>query len=317
MLDALRMADWPWPLLAAVLVAGPALWHALRVRRLRTVFLSYRRSDAAGATAQVAAQLRGRYGNGIFHDMADMRPGDDFRRRILHTLWRSDAALVMIGPDWATVTGANGRPRLWEDDDVVRAEVAAALASGALVVPLLVDDATLPRPEQLPPDLQPLLALNATRLPRGDQASVVAAVARTIQAAPLRQSLTFVAACHAAVVLQLAVFGWAGGLEGSELWAALGTTAPAGVMVVASAAMQRWRAGGPARVDAPQARAMAWALLVPLAFLAAMSLLVALRSLNQLGGAAFQGGLIAIELGFAAYTGAFVAGLQDLRRPAS
>src|SRR5262249_34975002 len=63
------------------------------------------------------------------------------------------------GPNWL---GAPDRPqRILEEDDFVRLEAREALASGRRVLPVLCDDAAMPRAAQLPPELQPLAALNA------------------------------------------------------------------------------------------------------------------------------------------------------------
>jgi hypothetical protein len=50
---------------------------------------------------------------------------------------------------------------LFNEHDLVRQEIAHALSMGVGIVPVLVDGASMPRKDQLPPDLQPLCRINA------------------------------------------------------------------------------------------------------------------------------------------------------------
>jgi len=308
-----RALGWLWPLLAAVLVAALALWHVLRAQRLRTIFVSYRRSDSASQTMQVVAGLLQHFGRrGVFHDVVSITPGADFRSAIVHTLHRCDAALVIIGPDWATCTGADGQPRLQVEGDVVRSEVATALTSGALVVPVLVGGAHLPEPQQLPPELHGLLHRNAVHLDPADaNASQVLTVA--IRAAPMRRTPGYLALCHASVLVQLAVFFQAGGLLDSEFTTALGIATPALAAVLAVMLAQRL---GPSQAPARVPRVAPATLALPLLFVAAISALVVSRALNLMSFDAFRVGLSFVSIGFAAYTGIVLATVRENRSAA-
>jgi hypothetical protein len=70
----------------------------------------------------------------------------------------------VIGSDWLSMSGPDGTRRLDEPDDYVRREVGAALAAGVRVVPVLVDRAELPTPEDLPDALRPLAQRQAVAL---------------------------------------------------------------------------------------------------------------------------------------------------------
>ena len=120
------------------------------------IFISYRREDTAGRAGRLFDALVGRFGErDVFQDVAGIAPGADFDRAIDAAIHRSDVVLVIIGEDWATLSGPAGR-RLDAHDDYVRREVAAALTSGVPVVPVLVGGATMPVAAQLPDDLAPL-----------------------------------------------------------------------------------------------------------------------------------------------------------------
>jgi hypothetical protein len=113
-------------------------------------FLSYRRDDSAGFAGRLSDGLEVVFGAGsVFRDVDDIRPGQDFADAINAQLKAARAVLVMIGPRWLAAE-ADGRRRLDAADDFVRREVAAGLASGKPVIPLLVGGATMPEAGALP-----------------------------------------------------------------------------------------------------------------------------------------------------------------------
>jgi len=133
----------------------------LRSRRREPVvdvFLSYRRSDVGGYAGRLLDALVQRLGaTHVFQDVSTIAPGQDFSAAIGRALDRSDAMLAVIGPGWLAPSAGQARSRLFEPDDYVRLEIGAALTRDVRVVPVLVGHAQLPTPDDLPPDLQPLL----------------------------------------------------------------------------------------------------------------------------------------------------------------
>jgi tetratricopeptide (TPR) repeat protein len=76
-------------------------------------------------------------------------------------LTHSDVLLAIIGPDWLTAE-KHGRRRLDDPDDWVRREVVTGLGLGRVqVIPVLVGEAPLPEPEELPEPLQRIPQLQA------------------------------------------------------------------------------------------------------------------------------------------------------------
>ena len=63
---------------------------------------------------------------------------------------------MVIGPKWVAITDAHGRRRLDDPGDFVRMEVGRALSRGVRVIPVLVEDARMPRAAELPEELQAL-----------------------------------------------------------------------------------------------------------------------------------------------------------------
>ena len=144
----------------------------------KRVFISYRREDTAPAAGRVYDRLcRLISKSNVFFDVSTISGGEIYDRKIMTEIERSEAALVFIGKSWLM---SNGRMRLQEPDDYVRAEVRAVLARPMLVLPVLVDGAQMPPPDQLPDDIRALSTRNALTLRHesfdDDTENIVAAV---------------------------------------------------------------------------------------------------------------------------------------------
>jgi hypothetical protein len=130
------------------------------------VFISYRREDTSGEAAHLADDLGEELGrSNVFIDIDAIAPGVDFAGQIDRSLQTCELVLVMIGDRWLASAGVGGRPRLHQEDDFVRMEVAKALARDDVrVVPVLVESARMPAASELPPELADLTKINALQL---------------------------------------------------------------------------------------------------------------------------------------------------------
>jgi hypothetical protein len=88
----------------------------------------------------------------------------DYAQRIEAAIGACDAVVVLIGRDWLEVQGPDGRRRLDDPDDVLRREITAALARDILIIPVLVEGATMPSEHTLPSDIAPLARRNGLEL---------------------------------------------------------------------------------------------------------------------------------------------------------
>src|SRR5262249_53174757 len=133
------------------------------------IFLSYRRSDTRFTCDRLYASLGEVFGvQQVFRDLDAIPGGADFRSVIEQGLRHCRVVLVLIGPTWLTCRSAQaGRRRLDDPSDVVRLEIERALSQDLPVIPLLVQQATMPQQSDLPPSLRPLAFRNA-RLVRPD-----------------------------------------------------------------------------------------------------------------------------------------------------
>src|SRR5687768_11397695 len=119
------------------------------------IFIGYRERDARRTPDVVLEAISERCPDNVFLDRESLRAGK-WWEQIEAELQRAKVFLFLIGPDWLTVTDGDGRPRLADECDVHRREIAAALRRGATVIPVLVGDADLPRAADLPQDIRGL-----------------------------------------------------------------------------------------------------------------------------------------------------------------
>ena len=149
--------------------------------RQSQIFISYRRDDAAGYARAVNDELTRCFGAGrVFIDVDDINAGQPFSEVIQRSVGDSAVLLALIGKRWhGEREGAP--PRIFEAGDFVRQEVAAGLAKGIRVIPVLLDGAAMPDPAHLPPELSPLAGRNALELDNSRFAADMAHLVREVR----------------------------------------------------------------------------------------------------------------------------------------
>jgi hypothetical protein len=126
------------------------------------LFISYRRGDARGIAGRLSDTLGAYFGDQrVFRDIESIEGGADFGNVIEESLQTADAVIVLIGPDWLTLQDDNGQRRIDDPQDWVAQEIAAAMQLKKPVFPVLVENASMPRGEELPDKLKPLTRYNA------------------------------------------------------------------------------------------------------------------------------------------------------------
>lgn len=127
------------------------------------IFISYRRSDSAAASGRIYDRLCQAFGEGsIFKDVDDIPPGANYRAILENEVALCDVLLTVIGERWLNSTDPQGRRRLDHPDDFVRIEIETGLKrSSVLVIPVLVDSAVMPSPDELPENIRDLHYRNA------------------------------------------------------------------------------------------------------------------------------------------------------------
>jgi hypothetical protein len=129
------------------------------------IFINYRRQETAYPAGWLFDRLVARFGSDrIFKDIDSIDPGQDFVEVIREAVGSSDVLLALIGDQWLTIAGDDGKPRIQGREDYVRLEIEAALAHDVLVIPVLVAGATMPDERELPATLAPLAHRQALEL---------------------------------------------------------------------------------------------------------------------------------------------------------
>jgi TIR domain len=156
--------------------------YCSEVQRMRAIFISYRRDDAEGQAGRLFDDLVSHFGEGaVFMDVAGIEPGTDFRRAIDTHVASCGVLLAVIGKSWLDAKDESGRRRLEDAGDFVRLETASALKRDIPVVPVLVQDARMPRAEQLPSDLKELAFRNGVELTHARWDSDVQVLVKTLE----------------------------------------------------------------------------------------------------------------------------------------
>ena len=129
------------------------------------IFMNYRREETAYPAGWLFDRLASHFGKDqVFKDIDSIEPGDDFIEVITTAVGSCDVLLAVIGGRWLTITGPDGRRRLDDPGDFVRLEIEAALARDVRVIPILDDEAQMPRADELPASLAKLARRQALEL---------------------------------------------------------------------------------------------------------------------------------------------------------
>jgi hypothetical protein len=129
------------------------------------IFINYRRDDVRGVAGRLYDHLTTTFSkDDVFMDVDAMEPGIDFVRQLDSKVSQCHVLLAMIGPNWLEARDRDGKPRLDDDKDFVRVELASALKREIHVIPVLIDGAQMPPQEKLPDDLRPLTRHHALEL---------------------------------------------------------------------------------------------------------------------------------------------------------
>jgi hypothetical protein len=119
------------------------------------LFMSYRKADSRWATGRVYEYLRHTFNGNIFFDFDSIKPGFKWQEAIRRALDECAVMLVVIGPEWETIS--NGPMlRIFEPNDWVAREVRTALSRKVPIIPIYIDRPQPPNPVKLPLRLRSL-----------------------------------------------------------------------------------------------------------------------------------------------------------------
>jgi len=115
------------------------------------IFVSYRRDDSGPTARRLADRLTQKFGpNAVFIDTDKIRSAQDWKNEIDKALHESSVLIAVIGPRWLFLQDTDGRRRIDNEDDWVRAEIRASIDAARTVLPVLVSGASRPAAQALP-----------------------------------------------------------------------------------------------------------------------------------------------------------------------
>lgn len=167
------------------------------------IFINYRRGDDPGFTGWLRERLEDVFAaDRLFMDVDSIGPGLDFVRVLEDQVEKCDVFLAVIGPRWLDARDEAGNRRLDNPDDFVRIEIESSLKLGKRIIPVLVNNADMPRAEHLPEGLKPLARRNAVRLTherfKADAQGLIKALEKALEEVEAdRQAATSAAAAEA------------------------------------------------------------------------------------------------------------------------
>jgi len=132
------------------------------------IFISYRRDDAKANAGRISDFLKNKFGEkSVFIDI-DMPPGVDFRMHLESHISSCQVLLVVIGKKWASSFSRNENPQDHDRKDHLITEIEFGLKRD-IIIPLLVDDAKMPKEEDLPGSIGKIVYINAQTIsPEGN-----------------------------------------------------------------------------------------------------------------------------------------------------
>lgn len=129
------------------------------------IFISYRREDGSASAGRISDRLLKTFSqHDIFMDVDSIGAGEDFVRVIEEAVSKCEVLIAVIGHNWLNLVDKKGGRALDNPHDFVRIEIRAALQRDIRVIPVLVENASMPAIEDLPDDLQPLARRNALQV---------------------------------------------------------------------------------------------------------------------------------------------------------
>lgn len=133
---------------------------------MSSIFVAYRRGDTKWITGRVFEHLQRHFGkSSVFMDIETMVPGVDFRKHIEEVLHHCTVVVAVVGPGWRGADGAQAR--IFDPNDWVRIEIETAFKRGIPVIPVRVDGAPFPRPQELPESIREFAYLQGSDLDSG------------------------------------------------------------------------------------------------------------------------------------------------------
>lgn len=131
------------------------------------IFISYRRRDTLPIVGRIYDHLINKFGeSNVFMDFDSIKAGTDFRVVLSEKIEDADIMLAIIGGNWLQQSTPANKDNEGMND-YVRIELETAINKDIKIIPVLVDGASMPTPDQMGTTLEKISYLHATNLNSG------------------------------------------------------------------------------------------------------------------------------------------------------
>src|SRR5438046_1369196 len=114
------------------------------------IFISYRRSDSKESANRLREALENMFDEGtVFMDTEDINAGEKWEEKIKKAMQDTKVVLLLIGRNFFNDPGGDKSRKIGDKQDWLSYEVDTAFSLNKIVIPVLVDQAEMPKPEQL------------------------------------------------------------------------------------------------------------------------------------------------------------------------
>jgi hypothetical protein len=150
-IDELEVPPRPW------LTVAPPSAQSEDVLSSARVFISYRHSGGLDFAEHLERTLKGAYPSmRVFRDETWIKPGHDYVNQLRDEIDTTDVVLALVDQQWAK--------RFRDPGDVLRREIARAFEHNRKIIPLLLDQAEMPKESDLPTELLAFARLDGIRI---------------------------------------------------------------------------------------------------------------------------------------------------------
>jgi TIR domain len=123
----------------------------------KQIFICYRRADSAWVAERIYDRLIQKFGeDAVFKDVDSIPLGVNFKQHIDSVIKQCNVVIAVIGKNWVGETTERGERSIDNPRDYIRIEIESALERDIPIIPLIVQNASIPSDEDLPPSLKEL-----------------------------------------------------------------------------------------------------------------------------------------------------------------
>jgi hypothetical protein len=155
------------------------------------IFISYRREDSSSAALLLYDRLERRFGaEDVFLDIK-LKPGTRWLEEIKARGAAGAVVVALIGPRWLNSLRARQQGSTDDSQDIVMLELELALRRwSGMVIPVLIEGATMPDSISLPKPIRALAECNAVELRHGSLDQDIEALIAELEAFEARQAVS-------------------------------------------------------------------------------------------------------------------------------